>query len=69
MSDQTYLELIIEEVSDELYMRWYNAIPETEQTEEKSKALSKNSRETTLFVVQRFMDKFNSYAEELKGID
>ena len=69
MSDQTYLELIIEEVSDELYMRWYNAISEAEQTEDKSKALSKNSRETTLFVVQRFMDKFNSYAEELKGID
>jgi hypothetical protein len=69
MSDQTYLELIIEEVSDELYMRWYNAIPEAEQTEDKSKALSKNSRETTLFVVQRFMDKFNSYAEQLKSID
>lgn len=62
----TVLEGIVEEVTTELYQKLWNAIPIEEQTEESSKAIGLNSKETTLFVVQRFMDKFNAAAEELK---
>ena len=65
----TVLESIIEEVSLELYQKLWNAIPSSEQTEESSKAIGLNSKETTLFVIQRFMDKFNAAAEELKNKD
>jgi hypothetical protein len=64
--DVTVLDGIIEDVSIELYQKLWNAIPAEEQTEESSKAIGLNSKETTLFVIQRFMDKFNSAAEELK---
>ena len=37
-----------------------------EQTEDSSRAIGLNSRETTLFVIQNFMNKFNAAAEELK---
>jgi len=63
----TVLEAIIEEVSLELYQKLWNAIPSEDQTEESSKAVGLNSKETTLFVIQRFMDKFNAAAEELKA--
>ncbi|MGV2433396.1 MAG UNVERIFIED_CONTAM: hypothetical protein LVQ98_09230 [Rickettsiaceae bacterium] len=63
----TVLEGIIEEVSLELYQKLWNALPSEDQTEESSKAVGLNSRETTLFVIQRFMDKFNAAAEELKA--
>ena len=62
----TVLEGIIEEVSLELYQKLWNALPSEDQTEESSKAVGLNSKETTLFVIQRFMDKFNAAAEELK---
>lgn len=62
----TVLEGIVEEVTTELYQKLWNAIPVEEQTEESSKAIGLNSKETTLFVIQRFMDKFNAAAEELK---
>lgn len=62
----TVLEGIIEDVATELYQKLWNAIPVEEQTEESSKAIGLNSKETTLFVIQRFMDKFNAAAEELK---
>ena len=65
----TVLESIIEEVSLELYQKLWNAIPSSEQTEESSRAIGLNSKETTLFVIQRFMDKFNAAAEELKGTE
>jgi hypothetical protein len=65
----TVLESIIEEVSLELYQKLWNAIPASEQTEESSRAIGLNSKETTLFVIQRFMDKFNAAAEELKNKD
>jgi hypothetical protein len=32
-----------------------------------SRAVGINSKETTLFVIQRFMDKFNAAAEALKN--
>lgn len=67
MSDRmTVLEEIIKEVSAELYQKWYNAMPEEEKNEAASEALAKNAGETTFFVVQNFMNKFNAAAEELK---
>lgn len=62
----TVLEEIIKEVSAELYQKWYNAIPESDKNEESSQAMAKNAGETTFFVIQTFMNKFNSAAEELK---
>jgi hypothetical protein len=62
----TVLEGIVEEVSQELYQKLWNAIPSEEQTEDSSRAIGLNSRETTLFVIQTFMNKFNAAAEELK---
>lgn len=63
----TILEGIIEDIGIELYQKLWNAIPKENQTEESSKAIGINSRETAIFVIQRFMDKFNAAAEELKG--
>jgi hypothetical protein len=63
----TVLESIIEEVAQELYQKLWNAIPPQEQTEDSSRAIGLNSRETTIFVIQNFMNKFNAAAEELKG--
>jgi uncharacterized protein YeaC (DUF1315 family) len=62
----TVLEGIIEDIAVELYQKLWNAIPIEEQTEDSSKAIGLNSRETTLFVIQNFMNKFNAAAEELK---
>jgi hypothetical protein len=62
----TVLESIVEEVAQELYQKLWNAIPSEEQTEDSSRAIGLNSRETTLFVIQNFMNKFNAAAEELK---
>jgi hypothetical protein len=62
----TVLEGIIEDISIELYQKLWNAIPAEEQNEESSKAIGLNSKETSLFIIQRFMDKFNAAAEELK---
>jgi hypothetical protein len=67
MANITVLEEIIKEVSAELYQKWYNSVPETEKNEEASQAMAKNAGETTFFVIQTFMNKFNSAAEELKN--
>ena len=66
-SKQTVLEGIIEEVGTDLYNKWVMAMPEEEKNEVAFQALSKNAHETTLFVVQTFMNKFNAAAEALKG--
>ena len=66
-NQQTVLEGIIEDVAVELYQKLWNAIPTEDQTEESSKSIGLNSKETTLFVIQRFMDKFNAAAEALKN--
>lgn len=66
-SKQTVLEGIIEDVSTDLYNKWVKAMPEDEKNDVAYQALSKNAHETTLFVVQTFMNKFNAAAEELKG--
>jgi len=66
-SKQTVLEGIIEDVATDLYNKWVSAMPEEDKNEIAFQALSKNAHETTLFVVQNFMNKFNDAAEALKG--
>lgn len=67
--DKSILESIIEEVATELYQQWYNSVPNSEVTDESSKAMMKNAFDTSFFVIQRFMDKFNKEAEALKSVD
>jgi len=67
MSKQlTVLEEIIEEISVDLYNHWIKAMPEEEKNEIAFRAMSKNAGETSFFVIQKFMEKFNAAAEELK---
>lgn len=66
-NQQTVLEGIIEDVATSLYNKWSSALPESERNDVAFQALSKNAQETTLFVIQEFMNKFNSAAEELKN--
>lgn len=63
---QTVLEAIIEEVATDLYNKWASALPEEERNPVAFQAMSKNAHETTIFVIQNFMNKFNAAAEELK---
>lgn len=63
---QTVLEGIIEDVATDLYNKWSGALPESERNDMAFQAMSKNAQETTLFVIQNFMDRFNKEAERLK---
>lgn len=63
----TVLEEIIKDIGEELYQKWYNALAIEDRTEEASKAMSSNAGETAIWVIQKFMDKFNQAADELKG--
>lgn len=63
------LEAIVKETAQALFQKWANALPEDQRTEENLNNLSKNSIESTYFVVKVFMDKFNSEAEVLKSKD
>ena len=63
----TVLEEIIKDIGEELYQKWYNALAVEDRTEEASKAMSSNAGETAIWVIQKFMDKFNQAADELKG--
>jgi hypothetical protein len=65
-NQQTVLEGIIEDVAMDLYNKWSAALPEEERNDVAFQAMSKNAHETTLFVIQNFMNKFNSAAEALK---
>lgn len=62
----TVLESIVQETSQALFQKWANALPEDQRTEENLNNLSKNSIESTYFVVKVFMDKFNAAADVLK---
>jgi hypothetical protein len=62
----TILEEIIVNISIALYQRWANELPEEARTEESLAALAENASQTSFFVVQMFMDKFNEEAERLK---
>lgn len=64
---QTVLEGIIEDVATDLYNKWSAALPEEERNEVAFQAMSKNAHETTLFVIQNFMSKFNAAADALKN--
>lgn len=63
----TVLEEIIKDIGEELYQKWYNALAVEDRTEEASRAMSSNAGETAIWVIQKFMDKFNQAADELKG--
>jgi hypothetical protein len=65
-NQQTVLEGIIEDVATDLYNKWAKALPEDEKNDVAFQAMSKNAQETTLFVIQEFMNKFNAAAAELK---
>lgn len=60
------MEGIIEDVATDLYNKWSAALPEAERNDNAFSALSSNAHETTLFVIQNFMNRFNEAAEELK---
>ena len=62
----TVLESIVQETAQALFQKWANALPEDQRTEENLNNLSKNSIESTYFVVKVFMDKFNAAADVLK---
>ena len=63
----TVLEEIIKDIGEELYQKWYNALAIEERTDEASMAMAANAGETAIWVIQRFMNKFNDAADELKG--
>jgi hypothetical protein len=65
----TVLEGIIQDVAKALFQKWSNALPEDQRSEDNLNNLSKNSVDTTYFVVRMFMDKFNEAAEILKPLD
>lgn len=65
----TVLEGIIADVATDLYNKWCAALPEEEKSEPAFRALAANAHETSIFVIQNFMTKFNSAAEELKNKD
>lgn len=62
----TVMDEIIGEVAEDLYKKWVSAMPEDEKNQQAFSAMTKNAHETTLFVIQNFMNKFNAAAEELK---
>jgi hypothetical protein len=66
MAEMTVMDEIIGEVAEELYKKWVSAMPEDEKNQQAFSAMTKNAHETTLFVIQNFMNKFNAAAEELK---
>lgn len=68
-NNTTILQGIIEDVATELYQQWYNSVPISEITDESSKAMMKNAFDTSFFVIQKFMDKFNKEAESIKSVD
>lgn len=65
----TVLEEIVKDIQTALFQRWANAVPESEKNEETLAPLSQNAAETTLFVIQMYMDRINQAAEELKDQD
>jgi len=64
---QSMLEGIVADIVVELYQKWFNQMPEEQQKDEQAIAtLGGNASEATYFVVQRFMEKFNAAAEQVK---
>jgi hypothetical protein len=65
----TVLEGIVEDIKLALFQKWANNVPEDQRNDENLAPLANNAAETTLFVIQMYMDKINSAAEELKNQD
>lgn len=65
----TVLEGIVEDIKLALFQKWVNNVPEDQRNDENLAPLANNAAETTLFVIQMYMDKINSAAEELKNQD
>jgi copper oxidase (laccase) domain-containing protein len=64
---QSMLEGIVADIVVEVYQKWFNQMPEDQQKDEQAIAtLGNNASEVTYFVVQRFMEKFNAAAEQVK---
>ena len=63
----TILEGIIADVAMDLYNKWCSALPEDEKNEESFRAVAANANETSLFVIQNFMNRFNEAASEFKN--
>lgn len=63
----TVLEEIMQDVSKALFQKWANNLPEEQRSDESIANLSKNATDTTYFIIQLFMNKFNEAAEELKS--
>ena len=66
---QTVLEGIIEDVATDLYNKWVSAMPESEKNEIAFRAMASNSHDTTVYIIQNFMNRFNEAAEQLQAID
>ena len=66
MGDLTVLDGIIKDLGYELYQKWYNGLAQEDRTPEASEAMSKNAGETTFWIIQNFMIRFNEAAEALK---
>ena len=64
--DITVLENIVEEIKLALFQKWANELPEDQRNEEILPSLAKNASDTTIFIIQMYMDKINQSAEELK---
>lgn len=62
----TILEEIIKEISEMVYTKWSDALPDDQKTPQALETLQKNSSEYTLFIIQNFINKFNQAAEEVK---
>ena len=62
----TILEEIIKEISEMVYVKWSDALPDDQKTPQSLETLQKNSSEYTLFIIQNFINKFNQAAEEVK---
>jgi hypothetical protein len=65
--DLTMLEEIIKEISEMVFEKWSEALPEDQKTPLTLETLKKNSSEYTLFIIQNFINKFNQAAEEVKS--
>lgn len=66
-TDMTMLEEIVKEISEMVFEKWFDALPEDQKTPLTLETLQKNSSEYTLYIIQNFINKFNQAAEEVKG--
>jgi hypothetical protein len=68
-SQVTILEGIIDEIKLALFQKWVNNVPQDQQSDESLAPLAANAAETTIFVIQMYMDKINEAAEQLQNQD